>query len=128
MNPFILVFFRTFAIELSFFILFSFLNFFLKIFDHSTRIYLFIRALLLNNQSEDNEPEADAVVAPHRVLIFAQMKLTLDLIETHVFKKHLPKMTWLRLDGALDFLYSERFECFFVFICGSIESQRIPTF
>ena len=35
----------------------------------------------------------------HRVLIFAQQKSTLDLVERLVFRAHLPDLTYLRLDG-----------------------------
>jgi TATA-binding protein-associated factor len=36
----------------------------------------------------------------HRVLIFAQMKGMLDIIEKDLFKKHLPSLTYLRMDGS----------------------------
>lgn len=45
--------------------------------------------------------------APHRVLIFAQQKSTLDLIESLVFGKHLAHLTYLRLDGSVE--HRERF-------------------
>lgn len=38
----------------------------------------------------------------HRVLIFAQHKSTLDLIESLVFKAHLPQISYLRLDGNVE--------------------------
>lgn len=38
----------------------------------------------------------------HRVLIFAQQKSTLDLIEELVFKPHLPSISYLRLDGGVE--------------------------
>ncbi|KAI8915574.1 SNF2 family N-terminal domain-containing protein [Gorgonomyces haynaldii] len=38
----------------------------------------------------------------HRVLIFAQMKQMLDLIETQLFKRLMPTVTYMRLDGQLD--------------------------
>ena len=38
----------------------------------------------------------------HRVLIFAQHKSTLDLIEDLVFKAHLPNISYLRLDGGVE--------------------------
>eukprot|EP01133_Synstelium_polycarpum_P000248 gene248-301_t len=38
----------------------------------------------------------------HRVLIFAQMKSMLDAVETDLFKRHLPGVTYLRMDGATD--------------------------
>lgn len=38
----------------------------------------------------------------HRVLIFAQHKSTLDLIEELVFRPHLPGLSFLRLDGGVE--------------------------
>lgn len=38
----------------------------------------------------------------HRVLIFAQQKTTLDLIEQLVFRPHLPHLSYLRLDGGVE--------------------------
>lgn len=42
----------------------------------------------------------DSAVAPHRVLIFCQLKSMLDLIETSLFAKHLPSVSYMRLDGS----------------------------
>ena len=36
----------------------------------------------------------------HRVLIFAQMKVMLDIIENDLFKKHMPSVSFMRMDGA----------------------------
>ncbi|KAF9001878.1 SNF2 superfamily chromatin remodeling protein [Cyathus striatus] len=50
----------------------------------------------------------DAVVEPnqsfsqHRVLIFCQMKQMLDMIESDLFKQHMPSVTYMRLDGGTD--------------------------
>ncbi|TFY76749.1 hypothetical protein EWM64_g7263 [Hericium alpestre] len=38
----------------------------------------------------------------HRVLVFCQMKQMLDIIETDLFKKHMPSVTYMRLDGNTD--------------------------
>lgn len=38
----------------------------------------------------------------HRVLIFAQLKLMLDLVENDLFKVHMPDVTYLRLDGSVE--------------------------
>ncbi|KIJ44189.1 hypothetical protein M422DRAFT_228203 [Sphaerobolus stellatus SS14] len=38
----------------------------------------------------------------HRVLIFCQLKQMLDIIETDLFKKHMPSVTYMRLDGGTD--------------------------
>eukprot|EP01130_Rhizamoeba_saxonica_P006254 TRINITY_DN2491_c0_g1_i1.p1 TRINITY_DN2491_c0_g1~~TRINITY_DN2491_c0_g1_i1.p1 ORF type:complete len:933 (-),score=166.71 TRINITY_DN2491_c0_g1_i1:826-3399(-) len=37
-----------------------------------------------------------------RVLIFCQYMSTMDLIENVLFKKHMPTVTWLRLDGSIE--------------------------
>src|SRR5690348_9080103 len=37
----------------------------------------------------------------HRVLIFAQLTSMLDLIEEDLLKKHLPSVTYLRMDGSV---------------------------
>ena len=38
----------------------------------------------------------------HRVLIFCQMKQMLDIIETDLFKAHMPSVTYMRLDGGTE--------------------------
>lgn len=43
--------------------------------------------------------EGDAV-APHRVLIFCQLKNMLDLIQNSLFAEHMPSVSYLRLDGS----------------------------
>lgn len=42
------------------------------------------------------------VIAQHRVLIFFQMKDMMDIVENELLKKHMPKVTYLRMDGATD--------------------------
>lgn len=39
--------------------------------------------------------------AGHRVLIFAQLKQMLDIVETDLFKAHMPAVTYMRLDGSV---------------------------
>lgn len=46
--------------------------------------------------------DEDSDSANHRVLIFAQHKTTLDLIEEVVFKAHLPQISYMRLDGGVE--------------------------
>ncbi|KAJ7915484.1 SNF2 superfamily chromatin remodeling protein [Mycena leptocephala] len=41
----------------------------------------------------DTEPEPSGTFSQHRVLIFCQMKQMLDIIETDLFKKHMPAVT-----------------------------------
>ncbi|KAF8590478.1 SNF2 chromatin remodeling protein [Ramaria rubella] len=38
----------------------------------------------------------------HRVLVFCQLKQMLDLIETDLFGRHMPSVTYMRLDGGTD--------------------------
>lgn len=40
--------------------------------------------------------------AGHRVLIFAQLKSVLDIIEHNLFKKYMPSVTYLRMDGSVE--------------------------
>jgi TATA-binding protein-associated factor len=50
----------------------------------------------------EQDPTTMTTTVPHRVLIFAQMKQMLDIIETQLFKKHMPTVTFMRLDGTTD--------------------------
>jgi TATA-binding protein-associated factor len=50
----------------------------------------------------DAEPTTPGAFSQHRVLIFCQMKQMLDIIETDLFKKHMPSVTYMRLDGNTD--------------------------
>ncbi|CAB1343439.1 unnamed protein product [Coregonus sp. 'balchen'] len=43
----------------------------------------------------------EAVVAPHRVLIFCQLKSMLDIVEHDLLKPQLPTVAYLRLDGSV---------------------------
>ncbi|KAI9179324.1 TATA-binding protein-associated factor mot1 [Blastocladiella emersonii ATCC 22665] len=63
---------------------------------------------LLNDCGIGVRAPADATAAEggaapgHRVLVFAQMKLMLDLIERDLFAAHMPGVSYLRLDGSTD--------------------------
>ncbi|KAI0320174.1 SNF2 superfamily chromatin remodeling protein [Amylostereum chailletii] len=50
----------------------------------------------------DAEPPSSGAFSQHRVLIFCQMKQMLDIIETDLFKRHMPSITYMRLDGGTD--------------------------
>src|SRR2546421_364987 len=54
-------------------------------------------------KSEAVDPVAESggsgAFSQHRVLIFCQMKRMLDIIETDLFKQHMPSVTYMRLDG-----------------------------
>lgn len=41
-------------------------------------------------------------MAQHRVLIFCQLKTMLDVIETDLFKAHMPSLSYMRMDGSTD--------------------------
>lgn len=40
-------------------------------------------------------------VNQHRALIFCQLKAMLDIVENDLLKKHLPAVSYLRLDGSV---------------------------
>ena len=43
----------------------------------------------------------ELVISQHRALVFCQLKAMLDIIENDLFKKHMPGVTYLRLDGSI---------------------------
>ncbi|XP_045771755.1 TATA-binding protein-associated factor 172 isoform X2 [Maniola jurtina] len=45
--------------------------------------------------------DSAAVVSQHRALIFCQLKKMLDIVEKDLLQKHLPSVTYLRLDGSV---------------------------
>lgn len=44
----------------------------------------------------------DGVISEHRALIFCQLKDMLDIVENELLKKHLPSVSYMRLDGSTD--------------------------
>jgi TATA-binding protein-associated factor len=50
---------------------------------------------------EGEEDGEVAAVGQHRILIFCQFKGILDIIESDLFKVHMPTVTYLRLDGSV---------------------------
>ncbi|KAF8783592.1 hypothetical protein HU200_000532 [Digitaria exilis] len=53
--------------------------------------------------SEISSPDASSsAVGQHRVLIFAQHKAFLDIIEKDLFQSHMRSVTYLRLDGSVE--------------------------
>ncbi|KAI9209494.1 uncharacterized protein BJ171DRAFT_487176 [Polychytrium aggregatum] len=57
--------------------------------------------------SSGGEPGAEAATtttAPHRALIFVQLRPMLDIIENDLFKQMMPSVTYMRLDGTTDAL------------------------
>jgi len=59
---------------------------------------------LVKSELADAEPTSSSsgAFSQHRVLIFCQMKQMLDIVETVLFKKHMPSVTYMRLDGSTD--------------------------
>ncbi|AGO12110.1 AaceriAEL256Cp [[Ashbya] aceris (nom. inval.)] len=47
-------------------------------------------------------PSSENVISQHRALIFCQLKDMLDMIENDLFKKYLPSVTYMRLDGSVE--------------------------
>ena len=52
-------------------------------------------------EKEHKEEQALTAGAGHRVLIFCQMKVMLDVIEQDLFKQHMPTVSYLRMDGSV---------------------------
>ncbi|KAF8636633.1 hypothetical protein AX17_003442 [Amanita inopinata Kibby_2008] len=50
----------------------------------------------------DTVSDTSGSFSQHRVLIFCQMKQMLDIIETDLFKQHMPSVTYMRLDGGTE--------------------------
>lgn len=59
---------------------------------------------LVKSELADAEPTSSTsgAFSQHRVLIFCQMKQMLDIVENVLFKKHMPSVTYMRLDGSTD--------------------------
>lgn len=55
-----------------------------------------------------SNPDSHITAGQHRVLIFAQHKLLLDIIEKDLFQAHMKSITYLRLDGSVE--SEKRFE------------------
>ncbi|XP_055541530.1 TATA-binding protein-associated factor 172 [Wyeomyia smithii] len=65
--------------------------------EHSAKLPA-LKQLLLDCGIGTNE---DMLVNQHRALIFCQLKAMLDIIENDLLKKHLPAVSYLRLDGGV---------------------------
>ncbi|KAL4790741.1 hypothetical protein BDV19DRAFT_371803 [Aspergillus venezuelensis] len=52
--------------------------------------------------SENNLTTGASYVAPHRALVFCQMKEMLDIVQSEVLRKLLPSVQFLRLDGGVE--------------------------
>mgnify|MGYP003365488651 FL=1 len=54
------------------------------------------------DKKEDNQMIPTNVISQHRALIFCQLKDMLDMVENDLFKKVMPSVTYMRLDGTVD--------------------------
>lgn len=57
---------------------------------------------MAKSKSKKQQITAEGVISDHRALIFCQLKDMLDIVETELLKKHLPSVTYMRLDGSTD--------------------------
>uniref|UniRef100_A0A673X656 B-TFIID TATA-box binding protein associated factor 1 n=1 Tax=Salmo trutta TaxID=8032 RepID=A0A673X656_SALTR len=70
--------------------------------QHSPKLSALKQLLLDCGLGSNGSAEGtEAVVAPHRVLIFCQLKSMLDIVEHDLLKPQLPAVTYLRLDGSV---------------------------
>lgn len=53
-------------------------------------------------QKQQQLISSEGVISEHRALIFCQLKDMLDIVEEELFKKHMPSVTYMRLDGRTD--------------------------
>lgn len=64
-----------------------------------------LRQLLLDcgigTESLNSSTGTESVVSQHRALVFCQLKSMLDILETDLFKTHMPSVSYLRLDGSI---------------------------
>ncbi|KAI8898633.1 SNF2 family N-terminal domain-containing protein [Globomyces pollinis-pini] len=67
---------------------------------HAPKI-LALQQLLLDCGIGIERQDAMDATSPHRVLIFAQVKQMLDMIQDDLFKKLMPSVTYMRLDGQM---------------------------
>lgn len=55
-----------------------------------------------NKKRTKDVVSAEGVISEHRALIFCQLKDMLDIVENELLRKHLPSVTFMRLDGSTD--------------------------
>ncbi|KAF8001682.1 hypothetical protein HF325_004183 [Metschnikowia pulcherrima] len=53
-------------------------------------------------QKQQQLVSSEGVISEHRALIFCQLKDMLDIVEDELFRKHMPSVTYMRLDGKTD--------------------------
>lgn len=57
---------------------------------------------LIQQEQQQQILSNEGVISEHRALIFCQLKDMLDIVENQLLKKHLPSVTYMRLDGSTD--------------------------
>ncbi|ANB12181.1 Mot1p [Sugiyamaella lignohabitans] len=55
-----------------------------------------------STQQQQAATLAEGVTSQHRALIFCQLKDMLNMVENDLFKKHMPSVSYMRLDGSTD--------------------------
>ncbi|KAI5804374.1 hypothetical protein EDC01DRAFT_627231 [Geopyxis carbonaria] len=55
-----------------------------------------------SSNSDTGMPAETNAISQHRALIFCQLKEMCDIVENEVFKKLLPSLTFMRMDGSTD--------------------------
>ncbi|XP_014240698.1 TATA-binding protein-associated factor 172 [Cimex lectularius] len=60
-----------------------------------------LKQLLIECGIGAQQEQNDNIVNQHRALIFCQLKAMLDIVENDFLKIHMPKVTYLRLDGSV---------------------------
>lgn len=53
-------------------------------------------------QQQQQLISSEGVISEHRALIFCQLKDMVDIVEDELLKKHMPSVTYMRLDGRTD--------------------------
>ncbi|KAI0462311.1 hypothetical protein LJB42_004399 [Komagataella kurtzmanii] len=56
----------------------------------------------LKRQQQQLVTGSEGVISQHRALIFCQLKDMLDMVENDLLRKHMPSVTYMRLDGSTD--------------------------
>ncbi|CDF88288.1 unnamed protein product [Zygosaccharomyces bailii CLIB 213] len=57
----------------------------------------------MGRKSPPNQlPSTANVISQHRALIFCQLKDMLDMVENDLFKRYMPSVTYMRLDGSVE--------------------------
>ncbi|XP_030026584.2 TATA-binding protein-associated factor 172 isoform X2 [Manduca sexta] len=68
--------------------------------EHSAKLPA-LKQLLLDCGIGMEGGGTDIAVSQHRALVFCQLKKMLDIVENDLVRRHLPSVTYLRLDGSV---------------------------